>query len=148
MIELSKVWLRDATDDDYEFAYDVKKKAEGGYITELFGWNEQFQRDFHDKEWRKKPPQIIEYDNQPIGTIAIERTREYFSVGRFFIMPDFQHKGIGTYLLTKIIDEGDNNACVIKLAHLVNNPCNTLYERLGFRVVRQEGTLVYRERNS
>ena len=69
MIHYSLLKIVPADESHREFSYQVKKAALGGYITELWGWDETSQREFHTQDWSNKRPSIILYDNQPIGTI-------------------------------------------------------------------------------
>ena len=78
-----------------EFSYQVKKAAEGDYITELFGWDEKVQIRFHAEAWQRQKPDIITYAGKPIGTIAVTETANYIEIGQFFILPAYQNKGIG-----------------------------------------------------
>jgi ribosomal protein S6 len=53
MIDYSLIKLIPADETHKEFSYQVKKAAEGEYITLMFGWNENIQRDFHTKVWQR-----------------------------------------------------------------------------------------------
>ena len=89
---------------------------------------------------------IIEYDGRPVGTILVRKDDGYY-IGRFFIHPECQRQGIGTHLLKKVLAEADERGQVVTLKFLKNNPVKSLYERLEFRFVRQEGNVVCMERN-
>jgi hypothetical protein len=43
---VTPVALRAATPADCEFCYELHKAAMGGYITAIWGWDEQVQRAF------------------------------------------------------------------------------------------------------
>ena len=45
------VTLRAATQDDSEFVFLVKKAALGKYVEQTWGWDESFQRQFHDDDY-------------------------------------------------------------------------------------------------
>jgi hypothetical protein len=44
---MTPVTLRPATPADSEFCFQLHKAAMGEYITTIWGWNEQRQRDSH-----------------------------------------------------------------------------------------------------
>jgi len=136
MIDCSLIELIPADETHREFSYQVKKEAEGEYITHMFGWDEDVQRDFHGRAWEQQKPDIITYDGKPIGTIATIESKDCIEIGQFFILPDYQNKGIGTYLLKNILDKADRLGKNIVLCFLKNNPVMSLYARNGFRVVR------------
>jgi GNAT superfamily N-acetyltransferase len=146
MIDYSLIKLIPAYETHKEFSYQVKKAAEGGYITLMFGWNENVQRDFHAKAWQQQKPDIITYDGKLIGTIATIESEDCVEIGQFFILPDYQNKEIGTCLLKRIPGEADQSGKKVTLRFLKNNPVKSLYIRSGFRVVHADEILCYMER--
>lgn len=146
MIDYSMIKLIPTDETHKEFSYQVKKAAEGEYITAMFGWNENVQRDFHTEAWQRQKPDIITYGGKPIGTIAAIEGEDCIEIGQFFILPDYQKKGIGKYLLKSILDKADQSGKDVTLRFLKNNPVKFLYARNGFRVVRTDESLYYVER--
>ena len=135
MIDYSLIKLISADETHKEFSYQVKKAAEGEYITLMFGWDEDVQRDFHAKAWQWQKPDIITYDGKLIGTIATIESEDCIEIGQFFILPDYQNKGIGAHLLKSILNKADLLSKNVTLKFLKNNPVKSLYVRNGFRVV-------------
>ena len=148
MIDCSLIGLIPAGETHREFSYQVKKEAEGDYITSMFGWDEEVQRDFHGNAWQEQKPDIITYDGKPIGTIATIESEDCVEIGQFFILPDYHNKGIGTYLLKGILDKADRSGKNITLKFLKNNRVKSLYLRNGFRVVDTGEILYYMERKT
>jgi GNAT superfamily N-acetyltransferase len=134
-IDYSLIRLTAADETAREFSYQVKKAAEGEYITSMFGWDEGVQRDFHDKAWQQQKPDIISYVGKPVGTIATIETEDCIEVGQFFILPEYQNKGIGSYLLKSILDRAERLDKKVALRFLKNNPVKSLYVRNGFRLI-------------
>ena len=148
MIDCSLIKLIPADETYREFSYQVKKAAEGDYITHMFGWDEDVQRDFHAKAWQEQKPDIIIYDGKPIGTIATVESEDCIEIGQFFILPDYQNKGIGTYLLKSILDKADRLGTNVTLKFLKNNPVQSLYVRHGFQLVRTGDVAHHMERKT
>jgi len=146
MIDYSLIRLIPADETYREFSYQVKKMAEGEYITSMFGWDEDVQRDFHDKAWQQQKPDIITYDGKLIGTIATIETEDCIDIGQFFILPEYQRKGIGTYLLKNILDRADRMSKNVTLKFLKNNPVESLYVRKDFRLVYTSEVAYHMER--
>ena len=146
MIDYSLIKLIPADDAHKEFSYQVKKAAEGEYIALMFGWDEKVQRDFHAKAWQRQKPDIITYHDKPIGTIATVEGEHCVEIGQFFILPDYQNKGIGTHLLKSILDRADQSGKNVALCFMKNNPVKSLYDRNGFRVVHTDESLHHMER--
>jgi len=135
MIDCSLVRLIPADATHREFSYQAKKAAEGQYITLMFGWDEDVQRDFHAKAWQQQKPDIITYDGKLIGTVATIESEDCIEIGQFFILPDYQNKGIGAYLLKSILHKADQFGKNVILRFLKNNPAESLYVRNGFQIV-------------
>jgi len=90
-----------ATEDDREFSYQVKKAAEGDYIKTIWDWDEDKQRKFHTKNWQEKRPDIIVYEGNRIGTVYIRQEEGIFHIRQFFILPEYQNRGLGTEILRR-----------------------------------------------
>lgn len=146
MIGYSLIKLIPADETYREFSYQVKKAAEGEYITSMFDWDEDVQRSYHIKAWQQQKPDIITYDGRLIGTIATIENEDCLEIGQFFILPEYQNRGIGTHLLKNILDKADQLGKNVTLRFLKNNPVKSLYVRHGFRVVDTSEILYYMER--
>jgi GNAT superfamily N-acetyltransferase len=146
MIDCSLIKLLPADETHREFSYQVKKEAEGEYITSMFGWDEDIQRDFHGKAWQEQKPDLITYDGKLIGTIAAIESEDCIDIGQFFILPEYQGKGIGTHLLRSILDKADRLGKNVTLKFLKNNPVTSLYVRNGFRLVHTSEVAHHMER--
>jgi len=146
MIDYSLIKLIPADETHKEFSYQVKKAAEGEYIALMFGWDEKVQGDFHAKAWQQQRPDIITYDGKLIGTIVAIETKDCVEIGQFFILPDYQNKGIGTHLLKSIVVKADQSGKNVTLRFMKNNPVESLYTRNGFRIVGSDEILHHMER--
>ena len=135
-----------ATDDDYEFSYQVKKAAEGEYIKRIWRWDESLQRRFHEKDWNENRPAIIKFAGKSIGTLSVVENEEYVQIGQFFILPEFQRKGIGSSLLRNVLEKADDASLVSRVAFLKGNPVESLYERNDFHLVDETETHCFMER--
>jgi GNAT superfamily N-acetyltransferase len=112
----------------------------------MFGWDEDIQRDFHAKAWQQQKPDIITYDGKLIGTIATIESEDCIEVGQFFILPEYQNKGIGTHLLKSVLDKADQLGRNVTLKFLKNNRVKSLYVRNGFRLVYTSDVAHHMER--
>jgi len=146
MIDFSLITIIPANETYREFSYQVKKAAEGKYITEMFGWNENAERDFHTGDWQRHKPDIILYDGKSIGTIATIENVGLIEIAQFFILPEYQNKGIGAHLLKSILDKADQLSKNAKLKILKNNPAKSLYVRYDFKIVHTDESFYYMER--
>ena len=113
----------------------------------MFGWDESKQRDFHYRDWEQKRPMIIFYNGEPVGTIFIAENEDYIEIGQFFILPEYQNQGVGTYVLRQLLDRADRSGITMKLAYLRNNPVASLYKRHGFETIEANNQFFYTERS-
>jgi GNAT superfamily N-acetyltransferase len=114
----------------------------------MFGWDEEVQRGFHAEAWQQRKPNIITYDGRLIGTIATTESEDCIEIGQFFILPEYQNQGIGTYLLKSVLDKADRLGKTITLKFLKNNRVESLYVRHGFRLVDTSEIFHYMERRT
>jgi GNAT superfamily N-acetyltransferase len=134
MIDFSLVKIVPADASHYDFVYRLKKDVYGGYIGSIWGWDEDVQREFFAKEWERHIPDIILYDDRPIGTYCCIRNEDSYHLERFYILPEYQNKGIGTYILKDILDMADGAGLPVRLMWLNINPAASLYMLVGFKV--------------
>ena len=137
---MTSVALRPATPADSEFCYQLHKAAMGSYITAIWGWDEQVQRDFHARAFNPGRWQIITADGADIGMINVERGPAEIYLGRIEILPSHQGRGIGTGLITALIEEAGRTGQDLALDVLtVNSRAQALYRRLGLTEVARHG---------
>ncbi len=128
----SFIHLRPATEADCEFCYKVKKEALGQYVTQVWGWDEAFQREFHVRAFEALRPAVVVYQNLDIGTFEVTRHVDCIHLGEFYLLPRFQRQGIGTILLQQVLNEATAKGLPVRLEVLKNNPVQSLYKRHGF----------------
>ena len=133
MIDSSLISLLPAEEHHYGFSYQLKEAAYRGYIDKMWGWEEKAAREHHDNDWQNKKPQIILYENKPIGTIYVKEVDEHTEIAQFILLSEFQNQGIGTYILEGILDSSDKTGSIVKLEILKENPAISLYRRYGFK---------------
>ena len=137
---MTPVTLRPATLADSEFCFQLHKAAMGDYITAIWGWDEQRQRDFHARSFNPGRWQIITADGTDIGMIDVEYRPAEIYLSRIEIHPKYQGDGIGTRIISALIDEAGRNGQDLVLDVLtVNHRAQALYQRLGMTEVARHG---------
>ena len=132
--------LRPATPADSEFCYQLHKAAMGGYVTAIWGWDEQVQRGFHDRAFSPARWQIITAGGADIGMLDVEHRPTEIYLARIELHPDYQGHGIGTQLINALADEARQNGQDLVLDVLaVNHRAQALYQRLGLTEVARHG---------
>jgi ribosomal protein S18 acetylase RimI-like enzyme len=137
---MTSITLRPATSADTEFCYQLHKAAMGDYITAIWGWDEQVQRDFHDRAFDPGGWQIITVGRADAGMLAVEYRPGEIYLARIEIHPSYQGRGIGTQLISALIDQARQNGQDLVLDVLtVNHRAQALYQRLGMTEVTRHG---------
>ena len=104
-------------------------------------------REYPEQTWGKLIPEprnnfrpeiheIIQCDGDGIGCIALIDQPDALMLEKLYILPSHQNRGIGTFLLRRLIERADAGAQAILLRVLRVNPARQLYERNGFRIDR------------
>ena len=137
---MTSVALRPATPADSEFCYQLHKAAMGSYITAIWGWDEQVQRGFHTRAFSPGRWQIITADGADAGMLAVEYRPGEIYLARIELHPDYQGHGIGTRLVSALLDEARQKGQDLVLDVLtVNHHAQALYQRLGMTEVARHG---------
>jgi protein-S-isoprenylcysteine O-methyltransferase Ste14/GNAT superfamily N-acetyltransferase len=137
---LPAIALRPATPADNEFCFQLHKAAMGDYVAAIWGWDEQAQRDFHDRAFNPDRGQIITADGADAGMLAVEYRPDEIYLARIEVDPRYQGRGIGTRLIRALLDEADHAGQDLVLDVLtVNHRAQALYQRLGMREVARHG---------
>jgi len=134
------VALRPADPADSEFCYQLHKAAMGGYVTAIWGWDEQAQRGHHGRAFDPRRWQIITADGADAGMLDVERRPGRIYLSRIEIHPGYQGRGIGSRLIGALLDEAAQRGEDLVLDVLaVNTRAQALYRRLGMTEVARHG---------
>jgi len=137
---LAEVALRSAAPADSEFCFQLHKAAMGDYVAALWGWDEQRQREHHDRSFSPGRWQIITTGGTDIGMIDVEYRPAEIYLSRIEVHPSYQGRGIGTHLIRALIDEARHKGQTLVLEVLtVNHRAQALYRRLGMTEVAPHG---------
>lgn len=105
-------------------------------VIEQFGaWDEAFQNQYFEAKWAIQNYQIVEQAGLRIGAIWVSKETDHLWLREIQISPSHQNRGIGTKLLTMMMDEAARSGLSLRLRVLTANRAKTLYERLGFSVI-------------
>lgn len=137
---MTAITLRPATSADKEYCFRLHKAAMGDYVTGIWGWDEQVQRDFHARAFDPRSWQIIRANGTDAGMLHVERRPDEIYLARIEIHPDYQGRGIGTRLIQVLMDEARQRDQAFALDVLANNHrAQALYQRLGLTEVARHG---------
>ncbi len=144
---MTNLRLIKATANDSEFAYQTKKAAFREYVEKVWGWDEDEQRQLHERRFASQDFQVIQVSGISVGILAIVRQPDCVKVNQMFIVPEYQSRGIGTACMMRIIEDGAVSKLPVRLQVLkVNNRALAFYQRMGFRNIGESDTHILMER--
>ena len=144
MKELS---LRKADASDSEFVFAVKKAAFREYVEQVWGWDDNYQRELHNRRFAAQDICIIQLRDVDVGFLATSSTPNTLKVNQLFILPEYQRRGIGSACMTFILDDASLDGKSVALQVLkVNTRGTAFYQRLGFLIVGESSTHFQMER--
>jgi ribosomal protein S18 acetylase RimI-like enzyme len=83
---------------------------------------------------------IILFEGNPVGRLILDRSDNDINLADIIILPEYQGKGIGKFVIEKIINESDTSGKTITLIVSKNNRAMNLYSKLGFKISHQTET--------
>jgi len=138
--------LRPALEADFAFIYSVTEAAMRGYVEQTWGpWDPSFQWDNTRKSFHQGTYQIISVQGKAAGLVAVETHDTHLQLEKLYLLPAFQNRGIGTFLVENLIARAASEGKSLRLRVLRVNPARRLYERLGFTVTDMTAERVYME---
>ena len=138
-VEALKVRKAQATDSEFVFA--VKKAAFREYVEQIWGWEDTYQRDLHNRRFASQDLRIIQFHGTDVGFLSTSNTPDALKVDQLYILPDYQAKGIGAACMKCIIDNANREQKPVTLQVLkINTRATTFYQRLGFTIVEENST--------
>ncbi len=139
--------LRKATASDSEFAYQTKKVAFKEYVDIVWGWNEDEQRQLHERRFRSQDFWVMQWSGADIGILAVVRESDAVKVNQMFIVPEHQSKGIGAACISHVIADASAFHLPVRLQVLkVNDRAFSFYRRMGFVKTGETATHILMEK--
>jgi ribosomal protein S18 acetylase RimI-like enzyme len=146
------VTLRPVTTEDRGLLYSVYASTREGELAGV-DWTEEEKAAFllqqfkaQDRHYREQYDgavyDVIEVDGRPAGRLYVARWADEIRIMDISLLPENRGLGIGTALLRNLLHEGARTGKWVTVHVEQFNPARGLYERLGFRRVRDVGVYV------
>jgi ribosomal protein S18 acetylase RimI-like enzyme len=114
------------------------------------GWSESQKRAFcrsqfeaqaahYDTHHASASFDVIERAGVPIGRLYVDRSGDEICIVELSLSPAVRGAGLGTQLLTAILDEGARAGKKVSIHVEIFNPAIRLYQRLGFKQIETSG---------
>ena len=106
----------------------------------------QMQCDARDRQYHQQYPEadfdLILNNAEPVGSLFAQRGPDQFALIDIVLLPEHRNSGIATELVGDLIEAASKESKPLHAHVLRDNPAWRLWQRLGFRVVGDDG--VYR----
>lgn len=138
---MDRLNLREATAEDSDLAYEIKKAAFRQYVEKVWGWDEEEQRLLHQRRFLAQNFRMIQMSGIDVGLLAVVREPDRVNVKQLFILPEYQGRGIGKACMLEVIREASAHRLPVRLQVLKVNPrALAFYRRLGFQDIAETDT--------
>jgi GNAT superfamily N-acetyltransferase len=100
------------------------------------------------ERWNVSEVRIITSDGTDVGWIQSSVRDGALCLEQIFIDAAFQRRGIGTGIISDLIDQATQAGQPVTLGVVKTNPARDLYERLGFRITHEDDRKFYMRRET
>lgn len=144
------VLLRELEEADIEVLYRIFVGSRDDLLTAVADWDEVQQKAFlrsqfeiQQAQYRSHYPKarfdVIVTDGEVIGNFYVADGDDALLLVDVNLLPGFRNRGIGRALLQDLLGESERSNKPVSLHVIQGNPAVHLYERIGFKVVGEEG---------
>lgn len=124
--------FRPATTEDLPAIADLKVLVIREHLERLLPWSEESSRQYLYQRFVAGNSRIIEVGGVFAGCVAVRQAEDCRWIEQFYLVPEFQGQGLGSAVLTAVLEEADADHQVVRLDVLQQSPARRLYERHGF----------------
>ncbi len=111
---------------------DLQKEA-------FIGMQFEAQHSFYHEQFPNAEFQLILLDKEPIGRLYIDKREDEFRIIDIALLKEYRNKGIGSTLLKDILSRSSLASLPVRIHVEQFNPALTLYNRLGFHRIEENG---------
>lgn len=134
--------LRPASPDDENFLIEVYTSTRADEVAQL-PWDANQVDSFmrmqfaaQQQDYRRRFPEgdhhVLLVDGRPSGRMYVARSEAEIRILDIALLPEHRNKGIGTHLITGLLDEAGRTQKPLRVYVERLNPALGLFERLGF----------------
>lgn len=97
------------------------------------------QHNYYREQFPEASFDLVLVDGARAGRLYVDRRENEIRIIDIALLPDYRGQGIGSELLASLLEEAAELAVPVRIHVESNNPAMTLYKRLGFRMVEEQG---------
>ena len=111
------------------------------FLRQQFDQQDAYYRTYYDGA----SFEVIEASGRPVGRLYVARWPDEIRIMDITVLPEYRGDGIGTRLLSELVEEGARTGKRVSVHVEKGNPAFRLYERLGFEVAADKGLYLLME---
>lgn len=134
---MHSIKLRPSTFLDSAFVDDLTRQVMFPYVSETWSSLEEIESYFVKNKFGLQSTQIIQLNEIDVGRLSLSILEDAVFIDNIHILPEYQGKGIGSSVISRVFEDADVRGLPVKLHLLRKNPVKSLYERLGFKVIEE-----------
>jgi ribosomal protein S18 acetylase RimI-like enzyme len=146
---VSEITLRPITPDDMEFLYRVYASTREEELS-ILPWSDEEKEDFlrmqfhaqhthYQKHYADAKYDVILSGETPVGRLYVDRRPDDIRIIDIALLTEHRRGGIGGGLVRELLDEAAAAGKSVSIHVEKNNPAKTLYHRLGFVEIEDQG---------
>lgn len=150
------IGFRLVTENDLELLYRIYGSTRADEMA-VTGWSEpdienflrmqfELQHTQYMKNYKNPCFEIILFKEEPVGRLYVERGKKEMRIIDIALLPHACRRGIGSKIISELIDEANKTRVILSLSVEYNNPVLGFYERLGFEQMDQGGVYLLMEK--
>lgn len=98
-----------------------------------------FQKQSYDQQFPTAEQSVIWVENKNAGRLIVYRSEAQIRLVDISLLPQFRNSGIGTKIITGLMDEANERGLPVALqVAVINQSAFRLYQKLGFRVTAED----------
>jgi ribosomal protein S18 acetylase RimI-like enzyme len=126
---------RTAEESDREAIYQLYRLVMRGFISDIWGWDEQWQRSDFSTHFDPQGITMALNEHDLVGYSHIENRDGQIFIRMLVVHPHHRRNGIGTRLLASVIASAGRKSRNVGLeVFKINGAAKAFYERHGFKV--------------
>jgi len=137
--------LKPASDADKEWLDALRREAYRDLFDATWGgWDEARHLRHFSEFWEAGGISIVVVDGQPVGVVQLFDSKDVVEIGEIQVLPKHQNRGIGTSIVSDVIESAKKNSkCASLYLGLKNQGALRLYKRLGFEETARSDTHIF-----
>jgi ribosomal protein S18 acetylase RimI-like enzyme len=137
--------LRPARDADLEQLMRIGHEGLRPYVEALRGWDRTAEERRFREDFDPSAIQVVQVDGRDAGYVRLESRDDHLLLAGIYLGATVRRRGVGSAIVCDLMARCRAERTPLRLQVLFPNPARRLYERLGFRVVRETDTHVHME---